>query len=558
MTALLEHLVKKDLPFTLVTDVSTTSMNVPYLICFIMTTEDGYPITYYYSIVELKQGESAAACMEAFWEQVKADDILAPGFLAYFKKRLLFLSTDSANVMVGLHNSFYTKLQNVTENSIKSIGCHAHKIALVIKAAVRDTTDPDMDSVRKFEKNLNDLYGFYMSRGSKRFQHLAQTAQVHGMHLVRLRKNIQVRWSTAEYGVVSAVLTDWGAIEVDLKDISQASQEFTHAAMNQAFILHDEIIDVGYVMLCHEFIDFLGINSVISRQFQQRSSILPDHARSVLHAVASYEYLQASPGQKLSEFISLCECQDICEIGSCSLLQVEECIEGKLLYKGVILKKADENFSLSRIRENLYNKLIGALHDYFSIETLDSLTVFDNRMWGGTQDEASFLTKSIHACHQMPVPTEDCEPVSKELFKLATDILPGSEFAASIGKYNSPPPSKFWPAVLQNTDLELTPKTRSFLNIMMIYSDSSSECERGFSFMNRIAKDTRSSLKQTSLDALLRIRLNGNKPVSEINAFKYAKEFIHRDNHVPVDAFHGTPKRKVTTDVHQMRVSRLF
>lgn len=214
---LLTDLVSKDQPFAFIVDSSTTKRNVPYFLCYIQTLEDGYPVSYYYRIIELKDGESADNTFNSFWKMVEADDEKVSGFKKYVTNKLVFLSSDSASTMVGASNSFYTRLQEKTTNRIKSVGCHAHKLSLVIKAAIKEKGDVELVYIQEFENDLNSLFRFYMSRGSKRLHHLARTAEMYGMHIVRLRKNIAVRWATAEFNVISAILTDWDALEEDLK-----------------------------------------------------------------------------------------------------------------------------------------------------------------------------------------------------------------------------------------------------------------------------------------------------------------------------------------------------
>lgn len=96
--------------------------------------------------------------------------------------------------MVGIRNSFYTRLRDKTPSQhLGQVGCMAHKMALVVKQAVRGAdTETDFTNIKTFEKSINGFYGFYTSRGSKRFQHLAETAEKYGIKVFRLRKNIEV------------------------------------------------------------------------------------------------------------------------------------------------------------------------------------------------------------------------------------------------------------------------------------------------------------------------------------------------------------------------------
>lgn len=94
--------------------------------------------------------------------------------------------------MTGAHKSFLQCLKNKLNTELVNIGCMAHKLSLVLKWALRDKDEPNLKFVKAFEHNLNELYIFYMSRGSKRLQHLATIALEMGIGIKRFRKNIEV------------------------------------------------------------------------------------------------------------------------------------------------------------------------------------------------------------------------------------------------------------------------------------------------------------------------------------------------------------------------------
>lgn len=198
------------------------------------------------------------------------------------------------------------------------------------------------------------------------------------------------------------------------------------------------------------------------------------------------------------------------------------------------------------------------MHGYFDFDFLNSVQVFDIRLWGTNLDETYFRQQAKIVCENFPMSNDNCGVISGEIFVLIGVLQERSLFLSDIGDKAKSPPSSFWPAVLHQSDLQISQETREFLSLPLVRSDSSAECERGFSFMNRITQDSRGSLTERKVDSVLRVKLNGNKPVDDINYFKYAKEFVHRDHHVPVDAVHGARKRKFASDEYQKRVSRLF
>ena len=64
---------------------------------------------------------------------------------------------------------------------------------------------------------------------------------------------------------------------------------------------------------------------------------------------------------------------------------------------------------------------------------------------------------------------------------------------------------------------------------VLVLPIGSAEAERGFSIMNHIRTKRRASLHGTTIQSLMRIRMNGPE-LPEFNAFKYAKAWIDAGN----------------------------
>lgn len=58
-TTLITNIVTTKKPCSWQFDGTTDTRNIPYLIVYIQTLEDGYPITYFYRLIELKEGEKS-------------------------------------------------------------------------------------------------------------------------------------------------------------------------------------------------------------------------------------------------------------------------------------------------------------------------------------------------------------------------------------------------------------------------------------------------------------------------------------------------------------------
>lgn len=83
-------------------------------------------------------------------------------------------------------------------------------------------------------------------------------------------------------------------------------------------------------------------------------------------------------------------------------------------------------------------------------------------------------------------------------------------------------PITFWGKVLADRNLPWHPEIKMFIRSLLVLPIRSADAERGFSIFNHIKYDRRSLLKQETLDAILRIRING-QTISEFNSIKFAR-----------------------------------
>lgn len=60
----------------------------------------------------------------------------------------------------------------------------------------------------------------------------------------------------------------------------------------------------------------------------------------------------------------------------------------------------------------------------------------------------------------------------------------------------------------------------------MVLPDSSAEAERGFSVLTRLQKGARSVMDPQITDHLMRLRINGAKPIQDLKVYEYTMEVV--------------------------------
>lgn len=176
-----------------------------------------------------------------------------------------------------------------------------------------------------FEKSINELYIFYQSRGSKRFQLLWATGVEYDIKPIRFKRNPQVRWAAAVEGVVDTVLSNRVIATRDLLMISSDKTEFPAANREKAWSLYDSLRDIATIILYHELADLLSINKALSVTLQQRGGTLIDQLMSILKTLEQYGLLKDNYGSKVGDFLKGYEYATVCQKPAYTMREVEEC-----------------------------------------------------------------------------------------------------------------------------------------------------------------------------------------------------------------------------------------
>lgn len=84
-----------------------------------------------------------------------------------------------------------------------------------------------------------------------------------------------------------------------------------------------------------------------------------------------------------------------------------------------------------------------------------------------------------------------------------------------------------------NSDIIFGHSVKLLIQTILVLPIGNAEAERGFSIMNHIRTSRRSLLQPTTLDALMRVRINGPDQIEQFKAYKYTKAWMK--NHLRTD-----------------------
>ena len=520
---LLNFLVKENQEFSLIVDGSTDNTNVPFLICYIQSLEDGFPMVYFYRLIELADGESAESMFSSFKQKLEEDDVAFPGFVSYFKAKIVALATDGANVMIGSHNSFLKKLRDYVDRHVSTVWCFAHKLNLGIQKGLQTNQkaqkkDPDFWYFKYFEGVISKFYTFYMSWGSKTWQHLNEVAQQVGLDVYRIRYFFNVRWSSSHYEAIRSIKRNYKALAIDLTAIGLEDSEFREESKGKAEELYRLLTDQHVAFMINEYSDFLYLYMQVSKAFQGSEGLLVAKAGVVEDLLEKLGQLKLAPGKFLQSFLDQTS-SELCGTSTTLPCTVETYFTSEfVVFDEVSLTKNHKAYHFPIVRPKLYDSLIAGIKSYFNLPLLKSLQIFDPSSFQPdttplllNQPPNAYcrvLTVSIddwkQVCEfffaQPPSPRRgitETERAKNQAMKERYDQCVGSfsqwkQLASAIASHDllkanfRETVASFWFLALKQRDLPWTPALEKIVRAILVTPFGSSDCERGNQALSRI------------------------------------------------------------------------
>ena len=434
----------------------------------------------------------------------------------YFKSKLVAVTTDGANVMVGSQNSFFTRLRDFVGRHVASVWCMAHKLNLGIQKGLQTNQkvknrDPDFWYFKYFEGIINKFYTFYMSWGSKTWQHLNAIAEELGLTVYRFRYFFSVRWSSSHYEAIRAIKRNFKALNLDLTAISLQESEFRQQSREKAGELHILITDQHFLYMVHEYLDFLYLFMDVSKAFQGSEGLLIVKAGVIEDLIDKLEQLKTAPGKFLQSFL------DQSRSEKCGTAPLPSCtvesyfLSDFVVYEEVSLQKNNRAYHFPNVRSKLYDSLIAGIKSYFNLPLLKSLQLFDPSTF---QPDVSplVLNQPPNAyCSVLTVRIEDWQLICEFFFgKVATNKRKVTDdeqqrnantkqlYDECFGSYQQwktlssaivshdylklnfrETPAAFWFLALRQRDLPWTLTLQKIVRTVLVTPFGSSDCERG-------------------------------------------------------------------------------
>lgn len=517
--SLIDHLLSKNIPISIIIDGTTDSNAKHTLIVYFQAIEDSSPVVYFYKLIETTSDGTAQGLYKSLSEAIQDEE---RDLYNYVKRNLVGYASDGEPVMASADNGLIAIIRrDMAENPIYAIHCMAHRLHLAIRRSINA-----FPFFTEFEDFLNSLYTFY-ARSAKRKTHLRYSSERTHQDMYTLNYIYEVRWIASELKAIKNIKNMWSLLVYDLEKIAEDVQ-FDDETRRRASTLREKLIGRNRLAIFYFVIDVLEHLTFWSEQMQSRYGTLIDFAGFSDKIITTIQNLNQKDGNHLRTFLknSVCtlngvdrKCDDMNNFQQATTVKV----------KGVTLLEDFRIYQvpfLQNIREEFLDEMVDEINRYFPNGQLIDFDIFvPNNIPANEGLVATYGRDEVeHFCTYFK--WHDCHALLKDWADLLVDIIKSPEFCQfhtteTIG-------ISFWAHYLKSSSVTWTDKTRLLIQTILVLPIGSAEAERGFSVMNHIQSSRRSRLTNNHLNDLMRIRINAPDKLEEFVPSKYAKEWIKR------------------------------
>lgn len=530
---LLQHMLSKQLPFSIIVDGSSDISDFHYLTIHFQILDDNIPVVVFYKLIELSVDVTGAGIYQSMKDAFQSE---AVDFFKYFKENLVGYASDGEPTMSGQHNGVIAHIRRDVQRNIFAIHCMAHRLELSIKHAL--TKHPYF---AKFEAFINELFQFYNNNALKRKAHLRQTAFDLNQRMYELNYIYHIRWIGSEYQSVLNLKKVWNVLVTSLSRIGD-DRNFDTETRRTAKSLCKKILSKHFLIILNFITDILHHLSFWSHKMQEKTAMLVEFSDFKEKLIESFENLRINNGRDLAIFIG----NVTSEVGGCSNVQDIYAFDD-IKFAGWLLnnENVDNVPFLQDIRNIFLDAIINQIKSYFPTTDMKSFKIFRPKEF---PDNAGIAItygafEIVRVCEILNL--GECLELVKDWGNLVVSIVDSD----NLCKFKSNPKTEtymFWSHFLNETGIVWTKRTQRLIQTILVLPIGSAEAERAFSVLNHIKNKRRSSLKPKHIQDIMRIRLNGPNELEKFPASRYANAFI-KDNHIRTDDPRWKNSNKDTT-----------
>ncbi|MCO5579868.1 hypothetical protein L7F22_033730 [Adiantum nelumboides] len=458
--------------------------------------DDCIPIYSFYGIVRVSDG-TARSIFNVVVDELKKND--------FDLSKLIAFGSDGCSTMTGSENGVATLFKKHVNPFLTSIHCVAHRAALAVSSVAKN-----LEIAITLEKLVNSI-ATHFNHSNKRIEELRISQKDLACPILRLEHTFDVRW-LSRASAIGKVCSSLDAILLETKE--KAPTLFTDLSKFEniycLFFLADILKGMSIVskLFQKEFVDVTTVFAIIQKEInliQQYYIDPPDVDENELILDASgYTFLREYGPDKGflfylrgairgNKFFDIEIERDIFD------MDLMRALEFQVSFAKGIIASLQERFADNSILGKL-SILVPAQHPVLEKSLRD---------YGKSEakDIASFYgkMKSLEIINSAALIDEDDFISEFRSFK--------QQAAISWVRFSLPDVAA---AIACNaTWRDSYPNILTICQIDLVQCSSTAICERGFSARTRIKTKLRNSMELQSLDALMKINIEGPSKLTE-------------------------------------------
>ncbi|XP_078670963.1 zinc finger protein 862-like [Branchiostoma floridae x Branchiostoma belcheri] len=476
--------------FSIMSDSSMDRSILDQELIYITYLEEGLPVTHLVNIVTLQHAHSDGI-LEAILSGLENVSVTRNDL----SRRLVGFGSDGASVMQGVQNGVAVKLREICP-SLVSIWCVAHRLELTALDTVKHV--PLLSELKDTLKAIHKHYTY----SAKATRELKSLGEALGTKVVKPGNVSGCRWLPHMCRALEALVTNYRAIVVYFENLAN---DLNHAEASvkmrgRAKVVHKSLTKYKMVKFVHVMLDVLQELKVVSLLFQKDGLSLQDVTDGLHQVAIALVQMQMTPGPKLQKFLD--------DVGPWPAR----------MYMDVALTRGERDDEAIRI---VKDTLIDDFNSFLTVRfgNLEggifkaAETLFNHTSWpdldGEGEDLATFgvAELNIFMTHFHHILNECNDFTSEDATRQEWQELK----VVVQRHFMHVRPRILWQRLMQG----LVGRPDQFTNIQvllevyMVFPMNSACCERGFSCVNRVKSDWRSSLSNDMLNYLLQISIHG-------------------------------------------------
>ncbi len=384
---------------------------------------------------------------------------------AWLQKNWVSFVSDGASVMLGKNSGVATRLTARYPN-LFTWHCMNHRLEL----AVSDAVD-EVQAVNHFKAFMEKIHNLY-SQSNKNSRELLEAAQEVGSQVLKISRVLSTRWVASSFRSVKAVWRSYEALNRHFENAAgdqtrNSKKRQTYRGLARRMQSKEFLCDLG---LMYDALSELA-DSCLSQQLQAHSITLLRADQLLKRTIRVLASFKDTPGEKSEEALTA---HALGHFGSVPLESNSKLtpINGKQFLQSLI--------------NNMEKRLS------FEGEMLHDLSVLDTDNWPSTPGIRHGEAQVKRLCRRFNLCEEQAVNGMRDF--------------------------------LEHPDSE-PESLKPLIRCMQTFPCSTAECERGFSVMNNVCTDKRSTLLLANVSNLMMISING-PPVRLFEPRKYVTSWL--------------------------------